>query len=98
MDSWALPNLHGDITATTDPAGAITGAGYLYDPYGQPLDPTTGAVNTTATPTTRSGTTTTDAWVGSHQRSYEHPHHRRERPQRMARPHRGTRTRPTPRR
>jgi transposase len=27
-----------------------------------------------------------------------HPHHRRERPQRMARPHRRTRTRPTPRR
>jgi RHS repeat-associated protein len=71
-DSWALPNVHGDVIASTDPAGAITGAGYLYDPYGQPLDPTTGAVNTAATPTTRSGTTTTDAWVGQHQRGYEH--------------------------
>jgi RHS repeat-associated protein len=70
-DSWALTGLHGDTLATTDAAGVLTGSGFLYDPYGQPIDPVTGQVNPAATATTRTGGTT-DAWLGAHQRGYEH--------------------------
>jgi RHS repeat-associated protein len=68
-DSWALTGLHGDTIATTDGAGVLTGSGFLYDPYGQPIDPVTGQVNPAAT--TRTGGTT-DAWLGAHQRGYDH--------------------------
>ena len=73
--TWAIGNLHGDITATittptTGPA-TIT-SGYLNEPYGQPLNPTTGTVDTGATPTTRGNTGTTDPWHGTAQRGYEH--------------------------
>lgn len=73
--SYAIPNWHGDITAqasVTGTAVTVTGAGWLSDPYGQPLNPTTGAVDLTSTPTTRTGTGTTDSWLGQHQRGYEH--------------------------
>jgi RHS repeat-associated protein len=50
----------------------VTGGNWVSDPYGQPLNATTGVVDTAATPTTRSGTSTTDAWLGQHQRGYEH--------------------------
>ena len=68
---WALSGLHGDTLATTDAAGTLTGSGFLYDPYGQPIDPVTGRVNPAATATTRTGGTT-DAWLGAYQRGYEH--------------------------
>lgn len=69
-DNWAYPNLHGDITATAGPTGTLTGSRFLYDPFGQPLDPTTGITNLTATPKTRTNGPT-DAWEGQHQRGYE---------------------------
>lgn len=71
-DTWALPNLHGDITATCTNTGVATLSGTVYDPYGQPISTTSGAVDPTATPTTRTGTGTTDAWHGKAQRGYEH--------------------------
>jgi RHS repeat-associated protein len=63
--------MHGDIIATTDPTGTITGSGDLYDPYGQPIDATSGTLNLAATPTTRTNGLT-DAWEGQSQRAYEH--------------------------
>ena len=66
---WSLSNLHGDVTTTI--SGTTVSTGFVYDPYGQPLNPTTGVVDPTATPTTRTGGTT-DAWHGTAQRGYEH--------------------------
>jgi len=66
---WSISNLHGDVTTTI--TGTTINTGFVYDPYGQPLNPTTGVVDTAATPTTRSGGTT-DAWHGTAQRGYEH--------------------------
>ncbi len=67
--TWSIPNLHGDIIATV--TGTTVTSGFLYDPYGQPLDKTSLAVNPGAVPATRTGTTS-DAWHGSAQRGYEH--------------------------
>ena len=61
--------LHGDTIATI--TGTTVTAGYVYDPFGQPINTSSGAVDLAATPTTRTGTTT-DAWHGSAQRGYEH--------------------------
>jgi RHS repeat-associated protein len=73
--SYAIPNWHGDITAQVTVNGTavtVTGAGWINDPYGQPLNPATGMVDLTATPMTRTNTSTTDAWLGQHQRGFEH--------------------------
>ncbi|MDO8122556.1 RHS repeat-associated core domain-containing protein [Isoptericola sp. b490] len=73
--SWAWPDIHGDVVFTSDATGARTGGLSGYDPFGQPLDPATGAIGTTsaddAVPDTRTGTAD-DAWVGQHQKLYEH--------------------------
>jgi RHS repeat-associated protein len=74
--SYNIPNLRGDIAAQAviDPTGALTvpAAGWLNDPYGRPLNTTTGVVDSNAVPGTRTGTGTTDSWLGPHQRGYEH--------------------------
>lgn len=74
--SWSIPNWHGDITAQASISSTgtvtVTGAGWVADPYGQPLNQTTGVSDTAATASTRTGTSTTDAWLGQHQRGYEH--------------------------
>ncbi len=69
LTSWAITNLHGDTIATI--TGTTVTAGYVYDPFGQPINTSSGAVDLAATPTTRTGTTT-DAWHGSAQPGYEH--------------------------
>ena len=69
LTSWAITNLHGDTIATI--TGTTVTAGYVYDPFGQPINTSSGAVDLAATPTTRTGTTT-DAWHGGAQRGYEH--------------------------
>ncbi len=57
---FSLPNLHGDIFATTDAAGSLTGT-FTYDPFGNKLatlpDNTTGG--------------STFGWVGQHQKDTE---------------------------
>ena len=70
-DVWSIPDLHGDIVATTDSTGALTSSGTLFDPFGDPIDPTTGATNPAATPATRTNGLT-DAWEGKNQVGYEH--------------------------
>ena len=72
---WAYPNLHGDITTTTGPNGDNNNLSYLYDPYGQPLDPTTLAIGTDTANDAVPDTTTgqyNNSWLGQHQRGYEH--------------------------
>ncbi|WP_162958873.1 RHS repeat-associated core domain-containing protein [Nocardia yunnanensis] len=41
--TWSYPNLHGDILFTADGSAARSAQIYLYDPYGQDIDPGTGA-------------------------------------------------------
>jgi RHS repeat-associated protein len=62
--------LHGDLIATTGPTGTVTGSGFYYDPFGQPLGRSGGAPSNTAVPLTRT-TGLTDAWEGTHQVGYE---------------------------
>lgn len=54
---FSLPNLHGDVFATTGSTGAQTGT-YTYDPFGNPVASTP---NNTATGSTF-------GWVGQHQK------------------------------
>ena len=72
---WAYPNQHGDITTTTGPNGDNNNLSYLYDPYGQPLDPTTLAIGTDTANDAVPDTTTglyDNSWLGQHQRGHEH--------------------------
>ncbi|MEI2639398.1 MAG: hypothetical protein V9F03_10430 [Microthrixaceae bacterium] len=40
-DVWSYPNIHGDLTATANSAGAKQGVTRVFDPYGNPLGTTT---------------------------------------------------------
>jgi len=71
---WSYPNLHGDSIITADSAG-VRGQVCSYDPFGQPIDPTTGDIGTTtaddAVPNTQPGETDY-GWEGSNGKLYEH--------------------------
>jgi RHS repeat-associated protein len=73
---WSYPNLHGDEIVTADNSGTRVAGHASYDPFGQPIDPTTGNIGTTtaddAVPNTSNGNNADNAWVGSHQKLYEH--------------------------
>ena len=69
LTSWAVTNLHGDTIATI--TGTTVSTGFVYAPFGQPINTSSGAVDLATTPSTRTGTTT-DAWHGGAQRGYEH--------------------------
>jgi len=72
--TWSYPNVHGDVILTADGSGTRTGS-YAYDPFGQPVDPVTGAIGTTvaddAVPDNAAGSLD-NAWVGSNQKLYAH--------------------------
>jgi RHS repeat-associated protein len=73
--SWSYPNLHGDSILTADTAGARVGARATYDPFGQPIDPTTGSIGTVAADDAVADTSPGEAdysWVGGHRKLYEH--------------------------
>lgn len=61
---WSYPNIHGDIVAIADQAGAKQGPTHVYDPYGNPLPgsdiPDNSAGNFDY------------GWLGQHQRPLEH--------------------------
>ncbi|HEX4056810.1 MAG TPA: RHS repeat-associated core domain-containing protein [Galbitalea sp.] len=67
---WSYPDLHGDDTATADSSGTRSAAVAIYDPFGDPIDLTTGQIGTLAADTpTLSNTTvagTSYGWEGSH--------------------------------
>jgi RHS repeat-associated protein len=73
---WSYPNLHGDEIVTADNSGTRAAGHASYDPFGQPIDPTTGNIGTTAAddavPDTSNGNNADNGWVGSHQKLYEH--------------------------
>lgn len=73
--SWFYPNIHGDIIVTADQTGNRSAGLTVYDPFGQTMDPTTGAFGTVpanqAGPDNKPG----DAdygWLGQHQKLSEH--------------------------
>lgn len=63
-DVWSYPNLHGDITATTNATGVKQGGTRTYDPYGNPLG--------TATLVDNSAGNWDYTWHGTQQRPLEH--------------------------
>ncbi|HEX4056814.1 MAG TPA: RHS repeat-associated core domain-containing protein [Galbitalea sp.] len=67
---WSYPDLHGDDTATADSSGTRSAAVAIYDPFGDPINLTTGQIGTLAADTpTLSNTTvagTSYGWEGSH--------------------------------
>jgi RHS repeat-associated protein len=71
---WSYPNLHGDVILTADGTGLRTGR-FSYDPFGQPIDPVTGAIGTAAAddavPNNLPGDAD-NAFVGQHGKLYEH--------------------------
>ena len=72
--TWSYPNVHGDVVTTADAAGTRRSLS-SYDPFGQVIDPATGAIGTLtaddATPDNQPGTAD-NGWVGSHQKFDEH--------------------------
>lgn len=60
-DVWSYPNVHGDVMATANPAGAKVGSTLNYDPYGQALG---------GTPDNSAGNLDY-GWLGQHQRGVE---------------------------
>ncbi|MFD7027250.1 PA14 domain-containing protein [Streptomyces sp. NPDC059917] len=69
--NWSYPNIHGDVLFTADGAATRTGDFHLYDPFGQNIDPATGAVADIPVPATASGGMDF-GWLGQHQRPVEH--------------------------
>jgi RHS repeat-associated protein len=67
---WWYPNIHGDDSVTTDGAGTRTGSIAIYDPFGQPINLTTGCIGTLSANAQTLGNTTTPGaafgWEGSH--------------------------------
>ncbi|WP_433524220.1 PA14 domain-containing protein [Nocardia pseudovaccinii] len=53
--NWSYANIHGDILFTADSTGARTGALHLYDPFGQNIDPVSGAIGDIPIPATAEG-------------------------------------------
>jgi RHS repeat-associated protein len=73
--SWSYPDLHGDNIVQADGTGARVGALASYDPFGQPIDPTTGDIGTDTADDAVADTTTGEAdhaWAGSSSKLYEH--------------------------
>jgi len=79
---WSYPNLHGDVILTADADGwrgtAAPGQSpgrYSFDPFGQPIDPVTGAIGTPSADDSVANNLPGEAdhgFVGQHQKLYEH--------------------------
>lgn len=73
--SWAFPNLHGDVILQADASGVRVGSRATYDPFGQPIDPVTGSIGTVAADDSIPDTTPGEAdhgWVGGAAKLTEH--------------------------
>ncbi|WP_330334593.1 PA14 domain-containing protein [Streptomyces sp. NBC_00536] len=69
--NWAYPNIHGDVLFTADGSATRTGDIRLYDPYGQNIDPATGALADIPVPATAAGGMDF-GWLGQYERPVEH--------------------------
>src|SRR6218665_3098805 len=73
--TWSYPNIHGDITITANQAGVRPARVYRYDPYGQPINPTTNLPLSFVTGQGFPDQLRGEAdygWVGAHQKLTEH--------------------------
>jgi RHS repeat-associated protein len=73
--TWLYPNLHGDVILTADDSGTRAASCSFYDPFGQPLDPTTGDLGTLTADDAGPDTLTGDAdygWLGQNMKITEH--------------------------
>jgi RHS repeat-associated protein len=73
--SWFYPNLHGDTIVQADNSGNRTGTRSRFDPFGQPIHPTSGDIGTDLADEAVLDTTPGDAdlaFVGGHGKLYEH--------------------------
>ncbi|MGW6691872.1 PA14 domain-containing protein [Streptomyces sp. NPDC054961] len=69
--NWSYPTIHGDVLFTADGAATRTGSLHLYDPFGQNIDPATGAFGDIPIPATAAGGMDF-GWLGQHERPVEH--------------------------
>ncbi|WP_354570324.1 PKD domain-containing protein [Glaciihabitans sp. UYNi722] len=73
---WSYPNIHGDVIVTSTGGGTRTGTVNRYDPFGQPINPTTNSIGTTTADSSVPNNTTQPVagygWEGSHQKLYQH--------------------------
>ncbi|PDQ34879.1 MAG: hypothetical protein B5766_08950 [Candidatus Lumbricidophila eiseniae] len=73
--TWSYPNIHGDITITANQTGVRPTGVYRYDPYGQPINPTTNLPISLVTGQGFPDQLRGEAdygWVGAHQKLTEH--------------------------
>jgi RHS repeat-associated protein len=74
--TWAYPNIHGDTIVVADAAGGRIGIRASFDPFGQPIDPSTGNIGSTladdSTANAVGGSETSYGWLGSHEKLYDH--------------------------
>lgn len=74
QEQWTYPNLQGSIILEANGDG-VRGDVVRYDPWGQPIDPNTGRIGTTAADDAVIDNAPGDAdyaFVGSHRKLYEH--------------------------
>jgi len=73
--SWSYPSLHGDVIVQADATGLRVGVRASYDPFGQPIDPVTGAIGTITADDALPNTSPGEAdygWVGGARKLTEH--------------------------
>jgi RHS repeat-associated protein len=73
---WSYPDLHGDVTVTADSSGTRCAGLSVYDPFGDPIDLSTGLIGTVMADAAVPNDTTTGGasygWEGSHSKQYQH--------------------------
>ncbi|RMI28436.1 hypothetical protein EBN03_29865 [Nocardia stercoris] len=69
--NWSYPDLRGNLLFTADGTGHATTGVHLYDPYGQDINATTGAIGDIAMPQTETGGMDL-GWQGNSTQPIEH--------------------------
>jgi RHS repeat-associated protein len=75
QEQWTYPNMLGSVIVEADGEGVRVGAVVRYDPWGQPIDPVTGRIGTSAADDAVIDNAPGDAdyaFVGGHRKLYEH--------------------------
>ncbi|WP_146082134.1 PA14 domain-containing protein [Rathayibacter sp. AY1A3] len=75
-ETWSYPNIQGSIITTANESGVRDGAINRYDPFGQPIDPSTGRIGSIAAadsvPDNQKNSDADYAWLGGFQKLFEH--------------------------